>query len=177
MNEFGVPPSPHNFVKPGKRPLSSMSPAVLVDEEGEARLVVGAVGGTKITTATAITAIRNLWLGEDIKTAVDARRLHHQLAPMRVDYEEGLTRVRRENIKRSYWIRRALFIPLPFSGHHYFPRVPRPQTESVRARLLRGVRRGQGPERRSPLRILRLQEGRKRGWSLERFNGNETNCF
>ncbi len=93
VNEFGVPPSRHNFVKPGKRPLSSMSPSVFVDHDGEARLVVGAVGGTKITTAVALTAIRNLWVREDIKAAVDDRRLHHQLAPMRVDYEEGLTRV------------------------------------------------------------------------------------
>ena len=35
---------------------------------------------------------RLLYLGQDAKEAVDARRLHHQLVPMRVQYEAGVTR-------------------------------------------------------------------------------------
>ena len=34
--------------------------------------------------------IRSLWLGEDLKTAIDARRLHHQLIPMKVLHEQGV---------------------------------------------------------------------------------------
>ena len=52
-NAFGVEPSPNNYPKPGKRPVSSMVPSIFVDNvSGEAILAVGAAGGTRITTAT-----------------------------------------------------------------------------------------------------------------------------
>jgi len=91
VNEFNLPPSPHNFIKPGKRPQSSMCPVIILDSEGQVRIVTGAAGGTKITTSTAFTILHNLWLGEDIKSSIDAKRIHHQLEPMRVDYESGFS--------------------------------------------------------------------------------------
>ena len=63
INDFGLPPSPNNFAKPGNRPLSSMSPAIFVDSAGDLKLVIGATGGTYITSARALRSICNLHLG------------------------------------------------------------------------------------------------------------------
>ena len=52
-NLYGVEPSRANFAKPGKRPLSSMCPTIVLDGNGDASLVIGAAGGTRITTAVA----------------------------------------------------------------------------------------------------------------------------
>merc|ERR1712018_150180 len=90
-NEFGLPPSATNFIKPGKRPLSSMCPTIVLDRDIKSvKLVTGAAGGSKITTAVAQIIVHNLWLNDAITEAIDAKRIHHQLLPMRVDYEKGL---------------------------------------------------------------------------------------
>lgn len=41
LSQFDLPPSPRNFPRPGKRPMSSMSPSILTDQDGAARLVIG----------------------------------------------------------------------------------------------------------------------------------------
>ena len=50
----GISPSPFNFPEPGKRPFSSMSPAILTDDKGDVQLVIGASGGKRITTAVSL---------------------------------------------------------------------------------------------------------------------------
>ncbi|XP_026327850.1 glutathione hydrolase 1 proenzyme-like isoform X2 [Hyposmocoma kahamanoa] len=89
-NYFGLSPASANFIEPGKRAMSSMCPTIIVDSGGNAKLVIGASGGTKITTAVALATIRKLWFDQTIKEAVDEARLHHQLTPMHIEYEYGV---------------------------------------------------------------------------------------
>lgn len=53
VNMFGVPASPSNYIAPGKQPLSSMCPTIVIDNNGDAKLVIGSAGGTRITSAVA----------------------------------------------------------------------------------------------------------------------------
>lgn len=79
-NIYGLPPSVANFIVPGKKPLSSMSP-MIVQQDGRLRAVLGASGGPRIISAVLQTLLRLFAYGEDLFSAVAGPRLHHQLVP------------------------------------------------------------------------------------------------
>lgn len=89
-NVYGVSPSPANFIRPGKIPMSSMCPAILVDANGDVELAIGAAGGTKITTSVAYIILRQMFFNETLLDALFAKRLHHQLLPMVIQHESGM---------------------------------------------------------------------------------------
>ena len=50
-SRFGFPPTAANYIKPNKRPVSSMVPVILTDKQGDVKLIIGGSGGTHIITA------------------------------------------------------------------------------------------------------------------------------
>jgi gamma-glutamyltranspeptidase / glutathione hydrolase len=79
-NAFGLVGSEANAIAPGKRPLSSMSPTLLL-KDGQPFMVVGASGGPTIITATLQTILNVIDFGMSARAAVEAPRLHHQWVP------------------------------------------------------------------------------------------------
>lgn len=89
-NAFGLVQSDRNAVEPGKRPLSSMSPTVVVDD-GKVVMVAGASGGGQIISGTLQVILNSLVHGMSLEESIIAPRLHHQWKPDILKVEEGLS--------------------------------------------------------------------------------------
>ena len=79
-NVFGVVGNTANEIQPGKRPLSSMSPTILLKDD-QVAIVVGTPGGSTIFTSVFQTIVNILDFGMQPLEAVGATRFHHQLLP------------------------------------------------------------------------------------------------
>jgi gamma-glutamyltranspeptidase/glutathione hydrolase len=88
-NQFGLVQGDNNLVGPGRRPLSAMTPTIVLSPEGELKMVLGSPGGPKIITAVAQVIIDVIDFGMDVGTAVAAPRVHHQLLPDRIQIENN----------------------------------------------------------------------------------------
>ncbi|ODV94511.1 hypothetical protein PACTADRAFT_60842 [Pachysolen tannophilus NRRL Y-2460] len=90
-NAFGLQPSIYNYIEPFKRPLSSSSPTIIINSiSNKPDLIIGAAGGSKITTCVVQAIIRNYHYKMDLLNVIAAPRLHHQLLPEIVSIEEPL---------------------------------------------------------------------------------------
>jgi len=80
-NAFGLRQSDLNLPAPRKRPLSSMSPTIVLGEDGAVEMVAGAAGGPRIITGTIQTMLNALVFGMPAEEAVSSPRFHHQWSP------------------------------------------------------------------------------------------------
>jgi gamma-glutamyltranspeptidase/glutathione hydrolase len=108
-NMFGLVQGPANTIAPGKRPLSSMTPTIVLKGD-KVRFVLGSPGGGRI-----ITTVANIFLsaadeGLNIQEAVDAPRFHHQYLPDVLYMEPGFSDATVEGL-------RALGYQLKIGGH------------------------------------------------------------
>jgi gamma-glutamyltranspeptidase/glutathione hydrolase len=86
-NSDGLLQGAANAIGPGKRPLSSMSPTIVV-RDGKPVLVLGSPGSSKIITTVANVLMGVVDYGLDIQEAVNASRFHHQWLPDEVMLED-----------------------------------------------------------------------------------------
>lgn len=86
-NAFGYIPSPANFVRPGKRPLSSICPLIVSNPDGDVYFVTGAAGGSRIISSTVQSVINVLDRGMSASSALREPRLHDQLMPPETTFE------------------------------------------------------------------------------------------
>jgi gamma-glutamyltranspeptidase/glutathione hydrolase len=87
-NAFKLIGSDANAIAPGKRPLSSMSPTIVLDETGKPMMTLGAAGGPTIITQVICVLTAYIDLGDDLPTAMARPRIHHQWSPPTLRIED-----------------------------------------------------------------------------------------
>jgi len=99
-NAFDLIGANQNAISAGKRPLSSMSPTIVL-KEGQPVLTLGAAGGPKIITQVVCALINVIDFGMPADKAIAQPRFHHQWSPNRLRVEETMS-VRDQSELRSY---------------------------------------------------------------------------
>jgi gamma-glutamyltranspeptidase/glutathione hydrolase len=87
---FGLIQSDANAIAPGHRPLSSMTPTILL-RDGQLSFVTGSPGGPAIISATLLSVINWMRLGMDAQSAINAPRFHHQWLPDQIFMEQDFS--------------------------------------------------------------------------------------
>jgi gamma-glutamyltranspeptidase/glutathione hydrolase len=89
-NMFGLVQGETNAIAPGKRPLSSMTPTIVL-KDGRLFMTVGAPGGSRISTAVMQVILNVIDFGMNVQDAIDAPRVHHQWQPDKLYLERGIS--------------------------------------------------------------------------------------
>jgi gamma-glutamyltranspeptidase / glutathione hydrolase len=85
---FGLIQSEANAIAPGHRPLSSMTPTILL-RDGKLSFVTGSPGGPTIISSTLLSVLNWMRLGMDAQSAINAPRFHHQWMPDTILMEQN----------------------------------------------------------------------------------------
>ncbi|KAL7931351.1 gamma-glutamyltranspeptidase [Trichoderma chlorosporum] len=86
-NSFGYIPSPANYIRPGKRPLSSISPIIAETADGKLYLALGSAGGSRIITANIENTVHVIDFNMTTAEALAQPRFHDQLVPNQISFE------------------------------------------------------------------------------------------
>lgn len=101
-------PSPANYIRPGKRPLSSITPLIASHANGSLFAILGAAGGSRIITATVQNAVDILDRDLNVYEALERPRLHDQLIPNEVtlewDYDNETAEFLKERDHQVRWV-------------------------------------------------------------------------
>jgi len=87
-NVYGLRQSDKNLPQPGKQPLSSMSPTIVL-HDGKPIFVVGASGGPRIISGVVQVILNHIWFDDEPINAIKRPRLHHQWIPDKVYFEKS----------------------------------------------------------------------------------------
>jgi len=90
-NAYGLLGGDANSIEAGKRPLSSMTPVIVLNKDGTPYFVTGSPGGSRIITTVLQTILNVLTHDMDIATAGIVPRVHHQWWPDELRIEEGIS--------------------------------------------------------------------------------------
>jgi len=101
-NQFGLIQSAKNAILPQKRPLSSMTPTIVVDNEGQIRIATGSPGGPTIINSVLHTILQSVYFDKDVHESVAAPRFHHQWKPEVLQLERSLLGVRPQLASLGY---------------------------------------------------------------------------
>lgn len=86
-NMYGLVQGERNAIQPKKRPLSSMTPTIVLRKDGSVWFALGARGGPRIISAVLQSVMNVIDFGMDMQDAIDAPRIHHQWLPDQIIYE------------------------------------------------------------------------------------------
>ncbi|CAN7986906.1 unnamed protein product, partial [Ixodes hexagonus] len=105
---LGYAPNENNYIEPGKRPVTTMAPSLLLDRRGDAVLVIGASGGPRIVSSASFVMHNILRREMSLQDAIEAPRLHHQLLPNDVVYEQKFPEDVLEELRRKGHVLKAI---------------------------------------------------------------------